>query len=282
MTVAYTHLEIPARDGFPLAATRFEPEAATGRVLIVSCAMATPRSFYRHFATALAEAGYTTITWDYRGIADSAPERLRGFEATMRDWVFEDMAGVVDWVCAEIRPERLFLAGHSAGGQLAGLLDNADAVHGMVTVSAQSGHWRLHGGQQKWSSMLHVYLTLPLLSHLFGYLPWSRLMGGEDVPKGVALEWAGWCRNRKYILGDDSLPLERYSAFKAPVLAYSIDDDNWGTARSVDAMMGAYPVLERRHLVPSEFNRPSIGHLGYFREASDELWGEAIAWLDAR
>ncbi len=125
-----------------------------------------------------------------------------------------------------------------------------------------------------------MHVTLPLLSHLFGYLPWSRLGGADDVPKGVALEWARWCRNRKYILGDESLPLERYSRFSAPVLAYSIEDDNWGTARSVDAMMRAYPNLERRHLDPARVKQKSIGHFGYFREGSDDIWREAIAWLD--
>lgn len=100
------------------------------------------------------------------------------------------------------------------------------------------------------------------------------------MPKGVAQEWAGWCRNRDYILGDDTLPLERYKKFTAPVLAYSIEDDDWGTAEAVDAMMRAYPNLERRHLVPAEFGRDSIGHFGFFREGADDLWRDPVTWLD--
>ena len=274
-------LWIPARDGFRLAATRFEPSGGSSGLVLINSAMATPRAFYRYFAMALVEAGFTAITWDYRGIGGSAPASLRGFDARMRDWVLLDMAGVVDWVAREISPDRLLMAGHSAGGQLAGMLDRPELVHGMVTYSAQSGHWRMQGGGQKLAVFLHTYLTLPVLSHLFGYLPWGRLMGGEDVPKKVALEWAGWCRNRRYILGDETLPLDRYAGFKAPVLAYSIDDDNWGTAASVDAMMSAYPNLERRHIFPSRFNRKSVGHFGAFRKGSDSLWREAIKWLNA-
>ncbi|MDX1555585.1 MAG: alpha/beta fold hydrolase [Xanthomonadales bacterium] len=273
-------LTIPARDGFQLAATHFQPAASGGRLVLINSAMATPRHFYRHFAAALADAGFSVITWDYRGINDSGPSNLRGFEARMRDWVLLDMAGVVDWIGHAHGPERLFLVGHSAGGQLAGLLDNPDRVHGMVTASAQSGHWRLQGGGQKWTVLLHVYLSLPLLSHLFGYLPWSRFMGGEDIPKGVALEWARWCRDRDYILGDPTLPQARYSRFTAPVLAYSIDDDNWGTARSVDAVMRAYPHVERRHLVPGQYAMKSIGHFGFFKKGSEALWQEAMDWLN--
>lgn len=257
------------------------PESASGRVAVINSAMATPRRFYRHFAAALAGAGYTAIFWDYRGIGDSGPSKLRGFEARMRDWVLKDMAGVVDWVRANLQPRRLFLVGHSAGGQLAGMLDNSGAVDGMLTLSAQSGYWRLQGGGQKLAVLLHAWVTLPVLSALLGYLPWSRLLGGVDVPKGVALEWAGWCRNPDYILGDNTLPLERYAQFTAPVLAYSVEDDNWGTARSVEAMMRAYPKLERRHLVPADFGRDSIGHFGFFRQGSEDLWQEPIGWLDA-
>jgi len=253
----------------------------SGRVVVVNSAMATQRRFYRHFAAALAAAGHTVITWDYRGIGDSAPKSLKGFQATMRDWVLKDMAGVVDWAHSEFNPTHLFLAGHSAGGQLAGMLDKPEGIAGMITYSAQSGNWRLQGGRQEWAVLFHTYLSLPVLSHLFGYLPWSRFMGGEDVPKGVALEWARWCRNPGYLLGDETLPLERYGNFSAPVLAYSIEDDDWGTYKAVNAMMSAYPNVERRHLVPADYGRDFVGHFGFFREGSNDLWRESIDWLDA-
>ncbi len=273
--------QIPARDGFQLAATRFQPPNPHGGVVLLNSAMATPRQFYRHFASALTNAGYTAVTWDYRGINDSGPANLRGFEARMRDWVLLDMAGVIDWVIEALAPKRLFLVGHSSGGQLAGLLDNSAAVNGMVTVSAQSGHWRLQGGWQKWAVLFHAYLGMPLLTYVLGYLPWSRIIGGEDIPRGVALEWAGWCRDPQYILGDRSLPLERYARFTAPVLAYSIEDDDWGTAKSVDAVMRAYPNVERRHLAPADHGLESIGHLGFFRQGSEALWQESIDWLNS-
>jgi predicted alpha/beta hydrolase len=121
---------------------------------------------------------------------------------------------------------------------------------------------------------------MPFLSHLFGYLPWSRIIGGEDVPKGVALEWARWCRTPGYLLGDETLPLQRYGDFSAPVLAYSIEDDDWGTYQAVNAMMSAYPNVERRHLVPADYGREFVGHFGFFRQGSNDLWRESIDWLD--
>lgn len=279
-SVASRPVTIGSRDGFPLGGRVFQAAAPSDRSVIINAATAVPHNFYRHFADSLAGAGYTAVTWDYRGIGDSRPESLRGFPARARDWVLWDMAAVVDWVARELHPQALFLVGHSFGGQAAGLLENASSIDGMVTMSAQSGHWRLQGGGQKLMVLIHTYLTLPLLPRLFGYMPWGLLGSGEDLPKHAALEWAGWCRKRDYILGDRTLPLDRFRAFTAPVLAYSFDDDAWGTSRSVDTMMRAYPNVERRHVRAAEVGLDRIGHVGFFRPASRTLWDDTIAWLD--
>ena len=272
-------IQVPATDGFSLAACLHAAGERHRNVVIVSSATAVPQRFYRHFAASLARAGYSAVTYDYRGIGASRPASLRGFDAVMRDWALKDMAGILAWTRDELRPERIFMVGHSVGGQVPGLLENA-GVDGMITVSAQSGHWRLHGGEQKWLNALHVHVTLPLLAHACGYMPWALLGSGEDLPKGVALEWSRWCRDPLYLLGDDTLPLQRFAEFDAPVLAYSIDDDKWGTVQAVNAMMSAYPTVERRHIVPAEYNLAQLGHFGYFRPQAEALWLDAVDWMN--
>lgn len=259
----------------------YRRDPASRRVVIISSATAVPRRFYRHFAGALAAAGYTALTYDYRGIGGSRPASLRGFEARTRDWGLLDMAGVIDWARSELAAERIFMVGHSVGGQVTGLLDNGDAIDGMITLSAQSGYWRLQGGEQKYLVAFHVYVTFPVLATIVGYMPWSWFAPAEDLPKAAALEWSRWCRNPLYLLGDDSLPLHRYAGFSAPLLAYSIGDDKWGTQPAVDAMMSAYPNVERRHIEARDFGLDFIGHFGYFRPQAEELWADGIGWLDA-
>ena len=272
---------IPARDGYTLAATYYKADNGENRLVVISSATAVPRQFYREYAEHLAQEGFSVLTYDYRGINDSKPKKLRGFRARMRDWALQDMAGIIDWAKSEIKPDQLYLIGHSVGGQVAGMLDNVADIDGMVTFSAQSGHWRHQGGAQKLAVFFHSYVTLPLAAAVMGYMPWSWL-GAEDLPGKVAKEWAGWCRDRNYLLGDDSLPLERYSKFSAPVLAYSFSDDNWGTAKAVDAMMRAYPNRERRHVQPKDAGLKKLGHFGYFKSSSLSLWGEAVDWLNAQ
>ena len=277
-----TDICIPARDGYGLGASVFRPSRPDGDVVLINSATAVPRSFYRHFASHLAANGFIAITYDYRGIGGSRPADLKGFDASMDDWIFSDMTGALDWTRTEFAPRRLFMVGHSIGGQATGLLDDTSSITAMLTVSAQSGYWGLQGAEQKYVVWLHVHITFPLLVALFGYLPWSRFGASEDLPKSVASDWARWCRHPDYILGDKALPVQRYRQFGAPVLAYSFGDDKWGTSESVDAMMKASPKLERRHVDPAAVGLDSIGHFGYFRPPSAGLWADAVAWFNSQ
>lgn len=212
--------------GHLLAASVFESPGSNTAVL-VNAATGVPRQFYRHFAAYLRDHGWTVVTYDYRGIGGSAPPSLRGFGARMRDWALIDMPAVIDWLSARFQMRRLFVVGHSFGGQAIGLIEQPERISAMVGVSAQSGYWGVQGGAEKYRARFAVTVMIPVLSRLFGYFPWSRFAAGEDLPAGVALEWARWCRNRDYLLGDATLPLERYDDFAAPILAYSIEDDDW-------------------------------------------------------
>jgi predicted alpha/beta hydrolase len=271
---------IPARDGYELAATVYCPAGSGADIAVgIHSATAVPRGFYEPFAQHLAAQGMTVVTYDYRGIGESAPDSLRGFEATASDWVLQDMAGVLDWIHQELKPRRIGHVGHSFGGQTPGLLPNAELIDAMVTVVAQSGFWKLQRGWERWNVGYHTHLTLPLLSALMGYVPWSWFSKAEDLPRGVAEQWSSWCRSRNYLFDDPTLPLERYAAFTAPVLAYSVEDDHWGTVRAVDEVHAHYPNVTRRHLDPEKDRLPSIGHFGYFSRRNEPRWQEAVDWL---
>ncbi|MEO1037319.1 MAG: alpha/beta fold hydrolase [Pseudomonadota bacterium] len=272
------NLKIEAADGFALAATLHRSPAERGTCVVVNSATAAPRQFYQHYAAALAERGFATVTYDYRGIGGSRPKSLRGFRASMGDWVFSDMTGVLDWVRLQGH-DKLLIIGHSFGGQTPGLLKEKTQISGMLALSAQSGHWRVQGGSQRLPVLFHTHVTLRVLPQFFGYMPWSRFGSAEDLPKGVAVEWARWCRNRHYLLDDPELPVERYAEFTAPVRAYSIADDDWGSAPSVDEMMSAYPNVERQHIEPRQHGLDRMGHFGYFRPKSAALWQRDFAWL---
>jgi len=119
---------IPAADGYSLAASHFDA-SPTDTVVLINSATAVPRQFYERLASYFQSRGWSAVTYDYRGIGESKPRSLRGFNATMRDWALLDMTAVVNWVDRELSPERLFAIGHSFGGQALGMIGNVTRRH---------------------------------------------------------------------------------------------------------------------------------------------------------
>ena len=273
---------LAARDGYALGATLFRPRAASGRAALVMAATGVPQDYYARFAVYLAERGFTVLTFDYRGIGKSLSGDLRKLSASMSDWALLDASAAFDFLSN--KTQHIFAIGHSFGGQAFGLLPEPQRIAAAFMVGSQSGYWKnwpALGRAWMWPA---THVALPLVSRLHGYFPSSRLGFGEDLPAGVAIEWARWCRNPHYLVGDLGVHAA-YARFAAPLRAYAISDDAFAPAGAVQALLDLYPASksEIRRVHPRDVGAGRIGHFGFFRESfRDTLWREAAQWLEAQ
>ncbi len=282
MTVTQTPETIAAADGRLLGATRFRPEGDAHSTLLVAGATAVPQRFYRRFASAAAERGYETLTLDYRGVGESAPETLRGFRMDFTDWARLDLAAAVDALATDERP--LFVAGHSYGAVCFALLPQHGRVSGVYAFGAGAG-W--HGWMpplERLRVLAMWHLIGPVTTSALGYLPWSRLMSGEDLPRDVFWQWRRWCGRPHFLLDDDRLPgiRDEYARVTTPMVLSNSTDDRWAPPRSRDAIMTGYANAPWRaaDVTPADLGLASIGHMGYFRPDASELWVRAFEWFD--
>lgn len=243
-------------------------------------ATATPQSYYRRFAESLAKSGFRVVTYDYRGVGASRPPSLRGFRATMTDWARRDAAAVHRHVREAFGDGPIAVVGHSFGGQLLGLLDAPADIAGAVLVGAQLGyfgHWPLVD-RVKLGLLWHA--VVPTVTATWGYLP-GRLGTGEDLPRGVADEWAAWCRSPEYLVDHHPEAAATFSRYRCPVLLYSFTDDWYAPRAAVDAFvarLSSAPLTHRR-VEPRDHGGP-IGHFGFFRPRfEDTLWQEVHGYL---
>lgn len=260
-------LEISAKDGFALRASVFVPEAPRAVVLVAS-AMGVPRRVYEAFALHLYKQDLAVVTFDYRGVGDSRPASLRGFLADLTTWATQDTAGVLQWIETRWPTLPVLYVGHSVGGQLLGLLPNRERISAALLVAAQSGYSAHWDGIKRVLMLANWWIGVPLVSQVFGYLPMSRLAGGEDIPKGVAREWAQWGRSPRYVLSSALAQQSRgFETFTKPILAYAFTDDNYCPVRSVHALLGFYKNApsEFRVIAPRDWQQKKIGHFGCFR-----------------
>jgi predicted alpha/beta hydrolase len=127
------------------------------------------------------------------------------------------------------------------------------------------------------------YALIPGSVALAGYFPGSRFGLGEDLPAGVALEWARAGRKPDYLLGlHEATARDHYGQFTAPLRVYSIADDDYAPRPTVAKLLAFYPNAhtEHLHLRPEDVGVKTIGHFGFFREKFEPtLWRDSVDWL---
>lgn len=271
--------KITCGDGFVLGARVFEPTSATRAIAVIAPAMAVLQRMYRAFAGTLASHGIATVTFDYRGMGESKPPKLRGFHATATDWARLDLPAAIAYARATFGPSLpTFVIGHSIGGQILGLCPTAPSLAGAVLVAAQSGYWKNWSGVPRALMLLHWHV-MPLIARATGFLPMAAARQGEDVPLGVALEWARWGRDPRYIL---SSPLAEHGSLSIPMCAYLISDDAYAPPASVRALVAFHRKadIDVREVTPASLGARAIGHFGIFRREFKATFHEEVArWL---
>src|SRR2546427_4243356 len=88
-------IRIKTSDGYCLSGMLFmPPSTAPTRLIVISAATGVPQQFYAAYAQHLSTLGCAVVTYDYRGVGQSRPSSLRGFQTSLRDWV-NDIGDVI-------------------------------------------------------------------------------------------------------------------------------------------------------------------------------------------
>ncbi len=278
-------LTIAARDGYALGAVRRRPEGEPAATVLIAAATAVPAGFYRRFAAYLAECGFDTVAFDYRGVGRSRPSSLDGFNARMRDWADIDTTAAVDFAATLNPGKPLLYVGHSFGGQALGLLPNNTKVSRALLVASQVGYWRyVTGAFERYRVYAMLRFIGPALVQTLGYLP-GGIGLGDGVPRGVFLEWAGWCMKPGYLFDDETLMTRaNFPHYRGALRAVGMADDPWATPPAIARLLQGYTGTKPEHITvePRDAGAAKIGHFNFFRaDFRDTLWKDAADWLGA-
>jgi predicted alpha/beta hydrolase len=272
-----------AGDGRELAVTRFPAEGQAWATMVIAGAMAVRQDYYADYARFLARSGVHVLTFDYRGMGASRPDRLAGLEVTVDDWARLDLEAMLEHARAAGPGLPLALTGHSLGGQILGIVPGNAGVAAAINVTAGSG-WYRHNVRMALRVRFLWFVAMPLLTPLFGYFPGKALRMVGDLPRGVARQWRRWCLHPDYLLCEGPAARAAFDRVRAPILSWSFEDDSLLARAAIESLNGFYrnARLEHRHLRPEEIGRRRVGHFGFFAEASrGTLWAASLAWLRA-
>ena len=264
---------------------------APRRVAVLHSGAGIPAVRYRRFAHFLAEWGIPVLTYDYRGIGMSRPPALRGFEATIEDWAEYDAAAAIAWLRERFPHDEILGISHSIGCLPLGGAPNAAEQARIVLVGAHTGYYGDYRPLYRLPMAFAWHGLMPAITRCVGYFPADRLGLGEDLPAGMALEWAERRQPELLLGGADPVQQRRRrllgncASLQCPAIAISISDDAFATVGGTKRLLSYFPRLSSPQLVlftPPDAQVRRIGHFGFFRRAVGmTLWPRLLAQLDA-
>ncbi|WP_445432611.1 alpha/beta hydrolase family protein [Chryseobacterium indoltheticum] len=268
-------LIISTKDQYQLSAHIFKPEKSNQKIILINSATGVKQQVYFSFAQFFAEQGFTVITYDYRGIGLSKPEKMRNFKASMRTWGSEDFKRLTEFVIENFPDYQKFCLGHSVGALIIGMNENSKVFERFIFVATQNAFI----GNLKWKTKLEAFFGFgfaqPFFTELFGYFPAHWFGLGESLPKNCAYDWRTLILNRKST-GKLLLKTNDYSKeLNQKVLVLYAEDDVWLTDKGVKSLLNdVYPNLkpDYRFLQTSESEKGEIGHVNFFRSYNKKLW----------
>ncbi|RYF59414.1 MAG: alpha/beta fold hydrolase [Comamonadaceae bacterium] len=283
-----------ASDGYPISGFVWRqahppaspPEQIMARASVIICAATSVRCrYYFRFAQYLYELGRDVVVFDYRGIGESRPARMRGFNANWRHWGERDFDAVLRYTLSAFENQPVDVVAHSFGGCAAGLAAQGHCIRRMVTVGAQFAYWRDYAAHKRLRMLLKWHVLMPVLTAALGYFPGRRLGWLEDTPAGVVRDWTAPAASF------GALPSMRLGArdvetgfarLKMALLAISLTDDEYGTPAAIARLLSLHTGARSTHLrvAPADLGLTEVGHFAFFHARHQpDLWPIAAHWL---
>ena len=292
-TASPLSIGIAAADGYLLQGHCWRHERADAQraVVVINPATSVRCAYYARFAAYLHQHGFDVLTYDYRGIGQSRPERLRGFDAGWIDWGRLDFEAVLQHVERAFPGQPVQVVGHSVGGFLVGLAPSCHRIARVFTMGAQYAYWKDYARQQRWRLLLKWHLVMPALTAVLGYFPGKRLGWLEDTPKGVVRDWTARAPRFEDIWRTGPAALDaparqtlvaQFAAVRADILAVGLSDDEFGTEVAIRRLLAYFSHCRRvhLHLRPGALGHARIGHFAFFHQRHQhDLWPLALEWL---
>ena len=273
-------LTITCKDGYSLSA-RFYTASATQKKncpVLICPATGITQNFYQAFAEWLTTQGYDVLSFDFRGIGRSLHGPVSQSDASIVDWGQLDIPAAIETLLYKTQANQVILVGHSAGGQLLGIVPNHEKVAKVVAVSGSTGHVKGLKGRTRLLAPVMFNVIFPLARITKGYGPTQAIGMGENLPKDVAREWAQFCSKPGYIINAIGKKVasthDYHTQITCPITSIWATDDEIATQANVKDLLRLYPKAhtEMIELQPQEYGHKGIGHMLMFRKSHQNLW----------
>lgn len=281
-----TELTIVSPDGVRHTATLCFPQTPDAPVVLILPAMGAAAEYYRPFAERIAAQGVAIAALlDLRGQGRSSARARRGDDFGYREILELDLPWAVSELRRAFRGRRLYLAGHSLGGQLAlfGAAHPGVEIDGLILLAAGTAHWRVWQGRERWKARLAT-AGIRTASRLLPWYPGHVLGFGGEQPRRLMRDWGRVTREDLYRPEGSDFDYESsVRELALPVLSIGVRGDPVAPDAAREALLARLPRAQVRRVEIDGVlaHRAWKRHFSWAREPADAV--DSIgSWLAAR
>lgn len=244
--VSSTLVPIASKDGAHSELIVTQPSDCPRHVIYWLPALGVPAKHYVSLAEAFAVHGIAMALHEWRGIGSSDRRAGRHCDWGYRELLEADIPVGVAVAKARWPNARLWMGGHSLGGQFACLYASLHPrdVAGITLIASGAPFWRCFPRR---ALIRCAYSLASPLARLVGHLPGRRIGFGGNEARGLIADWSYSGLTGRYRANGMDVDLERQLAdVDVPVLALRLRDDWLVPQASLDWLLDKMPKARRR------------------------------------
>jgi predicted alpha/beta hydrolase len=270
-----------ARDGARSELILVQPGDYPRHLLYWLPAMGVPAKHYLPLAEAFAARGIAMALHEWRGIGSSDRRAGKRADWGYRELLEADLPAGLEEAQKYGRGAKLWLGGHSLGGQLSCLYASLhpDALQGLALIASGAPYWRRFSYG---AGILGAYLLASPLARLIGYLPGRRIGFGGNEARGVIADWSRSGRSGHYSATGMAVDFShRMASLRLPILALRLSDDWLAPARSLEWLLDRMPSAPRQMglVTPEHLAGQRADHFSWMK-TPDALVSQLADWMD--
>lgn len=243
-------IDITNSDGTSTEVHQFGNAESANSTIIVWPALGVKASYYEVLANELVSKGFLVFTADLRGNGKSSVRTSRKINFGYADVLDQEYTSVVNYVVKTFPDKKVFLLGHSLGGQLSCLFASRKTakIDGLILSATCSVYYKGWNGFSAYR-ILAATQFINLVSKLIGYFPGKKLGFGGTEARGLMADWSRQARTGKYDVDNDSRNYEEaLGSIDLPVLSISYEADEMAPKGAVEHLLGKLRSAKKEHI----------------------------------
>ncbi len=264
--------DVFAEDGVSSAITVFRPQGESS-LPVITCfpAMGVNAEYYQTLAHKLAEEGLFVVAADLRGIGSSSVRASNQNNFGYFEMVHYDWPAVIKAVKNMFPKNKMFLLGHSLGGQLSSLYLSHQKdyeITGLILVTVNSVYYKGYGFPDGLKVLMGTNLAY-LISLLVGYFPGHTFGFGGLEAKNVIRDWSrqGW--TGVYEILNSPIHYDNLLAkLTLPVISFSFEGDFFAPSGAAKHLLGKMKnaKVTHVHIQPEEYGLKNKFHFSWAKK----------------